>query len=220
VNSHDINGAAINALESTPTARSVDELLAQLLRFLPPNYCGAEELLSGLAASLARAEVAYAELAELGLIGGASDKWLTLHGHGLGVLRATGESDTSLRKRIRSVDDQVTPAAIKALVDGLIEPDECRLVEWWDEPYLDVELTDEGGCWLDTCLLSGGPNSFLVVIPEQGSPFTVGGYVDADLWLDSAHLAGDLEPAVYSAIVNLVERARAAGTFWRLVLES
>lgn len=214
-----LNEAALNASAAIPSARSTDELLEQLMRFLPPDYCGAEDLLAAFAAALHEAEVAYGTLAGAALFGGAAGKWLTLHGHGHGVLRATGETDELLRLRMRSVADQLTPVAIKALVDSVIEPDECRIVEWWDGPYADYE--GDGGAWADwsETWASGGPNSFLVVLPSQGD-FTSGDYADADAWADSSFAGGDLEPAVYATLINLVQRARAAGVFWRLVLES
>lgn len=195
--------------------RSTPDLLEQLQRFLPPSFCGATPLLGGFAAAQAEAEAAVDLLRPQATLGCATDIWLTLQAHGYGVLRASGESDGSLRGRLRRVDDLVTRVALKSLVDELIAPDECQIIEWFETPYLDNDA------WLDSMLVSGGPHSFLVVISDQGAGFDhVGAFVDSDFWLDSAFIGEAVEPAVYAAIINQVERARAAGTFWRLVIDS
>lgn len=202
-------------------ARSTDEILTQLLKLLPGQYAAAEPLLAGQAAALALAEAAIEELQPLATIEGGEGIWLTLHAHGLGVHRAPNESDETLRLRLRTVQDQVTKPAIEAAVNRIIAPDVCRVVEWFEGPYLDWE--GDGGAWLDNgdCLLSGGPRSFLVVIPKQSTDFEWGQHLDVNLWLDNedAWLGEGPEDPVYAAICNEVERIRAAGTFWRLVLE-
>lgn len=204
-------------------ARSTAELLAQLRRLLPGHYESAEALLAGFAAAQGLAETAAEVLRDLATIEQGTGMWLTLHAHGLGIKRATGESDESLRIRLRAVEDQVTRIAIKAAVDRLLTPpDACRIVEWYEGPYLDNE--NSAGLWLDNdgSWLSGGPQSFLVVIPRQSTGFEWGdSYLDSDLYLDSegAYLAEGPEDPVYAAIINEVERIRAAGVFWRLVLE-
>lgn len=201
-------------------ARTTDELLAQLERLLPGYYDVAEPLLAGFAASTRLGEVAVDILRPLATIGGASGKWLTLQAHGHGILRASGEGDPSLRKRLRHVEDRLTPNAIKAAVDDLIAPDTCVIVEWFDAPYLDDP--EVSGVWLDnsSALLSGGRHSFLVLIPNQGTGFEFGEFLDTSLFLDGTFVGEATEAAEYAAIINEVERIRAAGVFWRLVLES
>jgi len=202
-------------------ARATAEILTQLRKLLPGHYESAEALLAGFAAAQGLTESTIDTLRDLSTVELGTGMWLTLHAHGLGIKRATGESDESLRIRLRAVEDQLTKPAIKAAVDRLIAPDECQIIEWYDQPYLDSE-TDEGA-WLDCsgCWLSGGPRSFLVVIPRQETGFSWGNsYLDSDLYLDiEAYLADGPEDPVYAAIINEVERIRAAGVFWRLVLE-
>lgn len=201
-------------------ARTTAEILEQLQNLLPRYYESAEPLLAGLAAAMARAEQAYEVLAPLATVEDGEGIWLSLLGRGLGIRRASGESDESLRLRIRTVEDQVTKPAIKAAVDRLIAPDECQIIEWYEGPFLDDE--SDSGMWLDnTARLSGGPQSFLVVIPQQSTGFDFGSFLDEDLWLDdeNAFIGEAPEDPVYAAIVNEVERIRAAGVFWRLVLE-
>lgn len=199
-------------------ARTTEELLTQLRKLLPGHYEQAEALLAGFAAAMQLTEATIDTLRDLATIEDGTGMWLTLQAHGYGILRASGESDESLRIRLRAVEDQVTRPAIEAAVNRLIAPDVCRIVEWFDGPYLD------SGLWLDCsgAWLSGGPQSFLVVIPRQGSGFSWGdSYLDNELYLDNegAYLAEGPEDPVYAAIINEVERIRAAGVFWRLVLE-
>ncbi|MEQ1494508.1 MAG: hypothetical protein ABL912_01940 [Novosphingobium sp.] len=201
--------------------RSTAELLAQIEQFVPGYYETGEALLAGFAATAAVAEASAATLRPLATIGGADGMWLSMQASGHGIYRSTSEPDASLRKRLRHVEDQVTKSAIEAAVNSIIGPDTCRVVEWFSGPYLDNE--GPGGLWLDNsdALLSGGPQSFLVLIPEQDTGFAFGPYLDS-MFLDDPNesLGEGPEDPVYTAIVNEVERIRAAGVFWRLVLES
>ena len=172
-------------------ARTTQELLDQLLRLLPSQYAALEPLLAGLAAAQGQIEISADTLQQLGLIDQATAEWLTLHAHGLGIRRTVGESDGSLRLRIRDVDDLVTGQAILAIVDALLSPNTASLTEWYEEPFLGSE-TDEGA-WLGSMRLSAGPSSFQVIVPET------------------------ITDAQVLAVVAAVERSRAAGVHWRLV---
>lgn len=207
-----VSGTAVG-----PAGRGAAELLAQFASFLPHQYCGAEPLAAGQAAAMSLVESAVDDLREQGTIGLATGIWLTLAAHGHGILRATAESDDALRIRMRSVDDEVTRPALLAFVNALLAPDEAEMLEWWEHSYLDVELEGEGGLWLDTERLSGGPHSFLVLVPQRGW-LSVGSFLDVNLWLDSTFLGPGAEDSVYASIINAVNRARAAGVFWRLCL--
>lgn len=169
-------------------ARSTDTILEQAERLVPYYDTSLRPLTAAIAAALSEAETQAEALAGEALFGG-SGQWLRLHAHGYGVQPAQGESDASLRARLRRVEDAVTPPAIVAAVDAIITPLTCTLVEWWDTPYLDVDAyLDMPGVYL-----SGGPNTFLVVVPA--------GVSDATL----------------DIIVNEVNRLRAAGIRWALV---
>jgi hypothetical protein len=200
-------------------ARTSAEILAQLDRMLPDHYRTLDPRV-GFPAALADAEARGEALQALGTIDGAGGKWLTLHAAGQGIQRASGESNASLRTRIRNIDDALTLPAIKAAVDALIAPDECRIVEWYDGPYLGIE--DDSGAWLgnESAILSMGPQSFTVIIPSQGAVFQTGGFLSDNLWLGLEYIGSESEPSVYDAIINEVNRLRAAGVFWRLVLET
>lgn len=201
-------------------ARTTDELLEQLARLLPEFYDTAEPLLAGVAAGQEAAEAVAPDLRARTYFQSATGKWLTLHASGYGVIRASGETDGALRKRLRQVEDCATVEAIKAAVDAIIAPDECQIVEWWDLPYLDFE--GGTGLWLDnqSSMLSGGWHSFLVLIPMQSTGFSFGDHLDVDYWLNVSYLGEATEDPAYASIINEVERLRAAGVFWRLVLET
>lgn len=197
-------------------ARTPAELLDQLEKFVPPQFAELEPLLAGTAGSMALAETAFDTLKTLATVEGGTDKWLTMQAHGYGILRATGESDASIRERLRTIEPKVTKTAIEERVNALIEPDTCTVIEWWEGFYCDVDF------WLDNPepYLSGGPNSFVVIIPKQGSYFSFGSFCDVNFWLDTpeAYIGDGPEDPVYAAIVSEIERIRAAGVFWRLVL--
>ena len=198
-------------------SRTTEQVLDQLHKLLPAYYQTADALLGGFAAAQAHAESSAEDLRALATFGNSSGMWLTLHAHGYGIRRAANESDASLRGRLRRVQDQVTWSAIETAVNAIIAPDTCRVVEWFEGPFLGIDT------WLNnqSCIMSGGPSSFLVIIPSQGTTFDFGSYLNADLYLGIDSYIGDgPEAPAYAAIVNEVNRIKAAGVFWRLVLES
>lgn len=218
----DVDGSA--TFEVTASTRPVfasgrggSGLMTQFGAFLPHEYCGVEPLAAGLAAAVALAEAGADSLREQVTVELGADAWLTFAAQGQGIRRATAETDGSLRIRMRSVDDQLTRPVLQTTVDTLLETDNCQILEWWEHSYLDVELEGEGGLWLDSERLSGGPSSFLILVPERGW-LSAGTYLDAELWLGRAFLGTSPEGGVYAAIINAVNRARAAGVFWRLCL--
>lgn len=220
-------------------ARSTQVLLDRLLAFLPPQYETAEALLAGLAAAMNEAEEGVFNLESVLpfgfyvaslpggnttlILSGAEGIWLDLHAIGYGLLRSPGEDDTTLRARLRNVDDRATRPAILDAVDAILSQfgEFATMIEWWEEPFLDVEETvAPGGLYLDSTFLSGGPNSFLLLVPEVGLGYAVSPdpHLDLDAYLDSLFLGVDVQDPVYSAIVAEVERLRAAGIRWRLVI--
>ena len=168
-------------------ARSTATILEQAERLVPYYDTSLRPLTAAIAAALSEAETQAEALAGAALFGG-SGQWLRLHAHGYGVQPAQGESDASLRARLRRVEDAVTPPAIIAAVNAIIDPLTCTLVEWFESPYHDIDYYD-----MPSTRLSGGPNTFLVVVPS--------GVTDATL----------------DVIVNEVNRIRAAGIRWALV---
>lgn len=199
------------------SARSASGLKEAFGAFVPPEYCGIEPLAAGLGAALALAEAGGDSLREQATLELGAGTWLTLAARGQGILRATGEPDATLRLRMRSVDDQLTRPVLEEMVNAIIFPDVCEILEWFDHSYLDVELEREGGLWLDSERLSGGPSSFIILVPQRGW-LSAGTFLDADLWLDTSFLGTESESGAYAAIINAINRAKAAGVFWRLCL--
>lgn len=169
--------------------------LEQLLRFLPPDYVEASDLLGGIAAQFAQIEEDGCTLVDLATIGKGIGKWLNLHGSGLGIFRADGELDDTYRERLRRVDDRVTRPAILDTLDTVLETHSAgddpsaAMLEWFDTPALDIEPF-----FLDTAgaALSGGAHSFTVVVPD----------FDND---DS------FDDPVYGSLTNTLDTLRAAG---------
>lgn len=219
-------------------ARTTQELLERLFSFLPPDYETAEPLLAGLAAAMRDAEVAGDSLADVLPFGstimvtpsgqtilyaGAEGIWLDLHAAGYGLSRQPGETDGQLRARLREVADRVTRPAILAAVNNLLLPFAvtATMIEWWEEPYLDVEeAVAPGGMYLDSTFLSGLANTFILIVPVVGLGYSVsaGPYLNVDAFLDSMFVGTDVQDPVYAAIIALVETLRAAGIRWRLVI--
>lgn len=92
--------------------RTAAEMLEEVLKFLPGEYVTASELLAGVAEELSQVERAGHTLFDLTTVGQGIGKWLTHYGESLGVQRATGESDVTLRSRIRRIRDRITRSAI------------------------------------------------------------------------------------------------------------
>lgn len=147
------------------------------------------------------AELALDKVVPLVTVDGGEGVWLTLQARGQNVDRAQDETDASVRERMRTVEDAVSRPAITEAVQAVLDENgvvgSAFLIEWWEEPYLDLEESvAPGGLYLDSTRWSGGPRRFLVLIPAS------------------------VDDTVRAAIVAEVERLRAAGTGWRLVWSS
>jgi len=196
---------------------SIAVLVAQIERFLPPGFSASREILAGVAAALDRARQVNEDLALASTIGGAEGKWLTLMARGYGLSRATHETDVSVRRRLRNVEDRLTCQAILDAVNRLLEPytaTEAVLYEWFDE---------DGAFWLDFDFLDdqrilGEWNTFYLFVPLLGEAAWGDAFLD-DAFLDDAFLGAGPEHPVYPAIVAEVERLRAAGVRWLMILE-
>jgi hypothetical protein len=201
-------------------ARTVEQLEDALLQFLPSQYERMTDLLVAIPGAFHLALQQDDDLLETSTIAGASDIWLTLLAKGYGVDRATGEPDPSLRSRLRAADGSTTRPALLEAVDRLIAPytdTPSEMIEWFEAPFLDVEEVE--GAWCDIATVSGGPQSFLIFIPEIGDLPALDSFFDSNAWLDhEAWLGIDGESPIYAAIVAEVEKKRPAGTRWALVI--
>ena len=180
---------------------TTEEQIDQQLRHLPPRFDALRALLAAYAGTL-KVVLNATELDFIPstTIGGAVGPFLTLIAKGYGIRRASGEADSSLRLRVRNVDDSQTVSTITDAVDALLAPltgVTSVLIEHWAAPLvvdtddLDFALVADNGSLYDT------HNAFTLIIPDFGD---------------------DTDP-IYAVVINEVERLRAAGVTWFLILE-
>jgi len=199
-------------------ARTTDQLLDQVERFVPPeDRPTLRPLLAGHSAAQAVVEAARNNMLSAVTLAGADGRWLTLLARGYGIRRATDETDEVLRTRLRYPERQLTPGAIIDRVNDLLSPYTSTLAvleEWWEVPsYI------EDGWYLDHFGLSGGPHWFVVRCPVIGEIPHGTAYIGIDLYLDHSFLGADEHP-VYERIAAEVDRIRAAGVRAALFIDS
>lgn len=182
----------LNARRGRPAHTIAD----RIFDFLPPSY-SALDLAVVHAGQLSLAEGAAGKLLDLTTVGGGVGTWLTLHGAGLGINRVEGESDASLRSRIRSFQDAVTePAIVAALAATYADVTGIApfLIEWFDTCFADVDAY----CDTLSATVFDEPPAFAAVVPDPG--------------------AGDLSEAVHLSAAALANLLRAAGVRLSVVL--
>ena len=181
---------------------TTNEHLDQILRRLPPRYEASEAILSASAAQLALVlNNARDGFRATGFFEAAEAQWLTLHATGYGLVRATGETDASLRGRLRNVGDSLTRPALLAAVDALLVARGTAvaaiMIEWFARDTVLDTLTFPYPFIISRSYLVTRTNSFIIIVPDFG----------------------DLTDPVYSSILNEVERLRAGGVRWSLVVD-
>lgn len=185
-------------------ATHLEYLRTQVKRFLPEPWADRDDVLGAVLGPLARVLELGDSWAPVATIGGAEDEWLTLLARGFGLVRGTDEPDASLRARIRNVDEALTKASLEAAVNALLAPYSyagvpAYIVEHWAAgPACDLE-DGELGFICDVSHLYGEHNAFTLWVPLVES--------------DEAH-------PIYAAIYQEVERLRAAGVRWWMVLQA
>lgn len=197
-------------------ARSTATLLAQLERFLPPGYAPYRPVLAGLAAMMREAEIAGDSAKASGTLAGAVAEWLDLHAHGHGIRRALDESDAQLAGRIQNPEDQVTRAAILSAADRILVPYTdvaAVMIEGWEYSHLDIDF------WLDFSPLNT-QKAFVLIVPLIGDAVVGDSYFDSD-YADNETYAGEgIQHPVYGVILREVQRIRAAGVKWWLLIDT
>lgn len=199
------------------SARTTEAIAAELARLMPTHLSGpADPLLGGYAAAFQAGEAAGYDGATTTTIGGAEGKWLDLVALGAGLRRAEGEDDATLRTRIQSPDRGITPDNLKAVCDAVLDGyglGECAIVEWFDIGALDEDY------YLDNDLISGGPGTFVVVVPADGDAegfaFVDVSYLDEDIYLGVGS-----ESPVYAAIYAALTPLTAAGVHFTIYIDS
>jgi hypothetical protein len=200
---------------------STNDLLAQLRRHLPTHYDVLDPVLGGVAAALAEGlRVVDEELQGSVSVGGASGTWLTLLARGYGVRRGNAEGDASLRTRVRNAEGAVTKQALEAAANALLAEytgEQAEVVEHWAAR---VFLDDEA--YADDAELFDQHNAFTLRVPRLIEGGGVGGFLGVDAWADQsfADASQGADHPVYGAIIAEIERLRAAGVRWWLLLDS
>lgn len=226
-------------------ARSEVEIRAQLLRHGPWWLCEPEDVLDAIvraiAAQLARAEGAVDSLHDRTFIDLADGSWLDQHGRERGVPRFTEETDTAYRPRVKAIEDKVTRTSILAAVDAVLlegtslmeehTPDAAYAVpngtDVNKQGYAGVgRAYDDQKCFTiiiepqrpdpkDTSFAA--PNgsfddyrSFSWEDAESGAYPQPGSYPEPDQ-LNAAE--------IYSRVFREIDRLRAAGVTFRVVVE-
>jgi len=181
---------------------TTDDLLAEMLRNMPPRYAASSAVVSAYAAQLARVvDVSRVDLLPTTRIGSASGPWLTLLASDAGVRRSSGEADEDLQARVRQFEDALTPAAITAAVDKLLAPFSVvsTLIEHWANRKALSQSDTSRAAICNVSIFYGRVPGFTLFCPLIG---------------------GDPTLPVYSAIVDEVNRLKATGVPWTLILEA
>ncbi len=185
-------------------SQSTSDLLAELLRNLPPRYAASSDLLAGPARALATTlGIACFDLVPTTQIGTAEGPWLALLAKDHGVQKLTDETDANLRTRVRDLGAAITAPNILAAVDRLLVPfgETATMFEHW-----------EHGIAVDVEVIAPIPVFFVVdvsAIYDQFPGFTL--FVPL--------IGGDPTLDVYTQIIAEVNRLRGNGVPWTLILE-
>ena len=201
----------------TATPRTRTAILAEIMATLPANLRSLSPVLAGTATALELTEQAASDLASNLEIGTAEGQWLDLIAKGQGLRRQVGETDTSLRQRLRTTPDALTRPAILAAVDAILaeySAGHSYMIEWFDGPYLDDAYLDD-----PESLYGGGPNTFILIVPAVAGVPVSGSYLD-ESYLDDSYLGNAGYSPLYQSISAAVERIRAAGVRWWIALDT
>lgn len=200
-------------------ARSTDQVLAQFERFVPPGLKPLRAVLAGWAAMMAAAEAAGDTLVTRVTLGGADGIWATLLARGYGIERADGEADASLIGRVRTPELALTKARLIEAANNILAPytsESVILVEHWAAgEYYDDDA------YFDQAIYFDQHNAFTLVVPQIGDlPYGDDFYDDDDYFDDDAFYGdGGGDPAVYAAILSEIDRLRASGVRWYLLVD-
>lgn len=180
---------------------TADQILDQVMLRVPERYLASRELFSAIAADLAYI-INSAELDWIPTvtIGGSEGQWLTLLARGYGVDRASGETDIDLRSRLRSIGEALTKNAILDAVNSILVSRGTAVPAIMTEHFvrqtvLDTSVVDFAFV-LDRSYLVDTHNSFILIVPDFG----------------------DLTDSVYASIIAEVNRIRASGISWSLIV--
>lgn len=175
-------------------AYTTEQMLTEIKKYLPEKYVYFEDVLAGIAAQMATAHSVGIEAMDDTTITNAAGVWLDLVAHNYGLDRASGEDDTTLKYRIRNVEDALTKEAIENAVNAILATysETCEVIEYFSDSMRFI-----GRAYIGETRLRGG-KGFTVRVPLIGSSYT---------------------HAVYGIIVSEVSRIKAAGVPWKLLID-
>lgn len=194
-------------------ARSKADIKASIDAIVPEPYHGDETLLWAIAAALEQSEDTVDDLYDEGLWGNATGIFLDLHAAGWGLRRATSETDASLRIRLRSYPEQVTPNAIEGTAQDLVQAvdpaETAYLLEHWEDGAFAADAASTG---IDGHTFADQGVEYL--------PGRIGSWADGFSIILSDDIYGDPTDSRYEAIVAAIESIRPHGARWWLVVDN
>lgn len=199
-------------------ALSQAEWYAKLKTWYPKWFFENEENqaahLQGLAAMLAQAHTDIEAHRDETFISLASGEFIDAQGLERQVIRLHGEFDAQYSQRVRNIGNQSNVPAIKRLVDLLLMVGECTILEDFDAARFCDSLTFcNRGDWLIDEII----NTFNVIVDKQlHAPYS---FLDREYFCDRSNYVGAVNSSqyVYNLITEAVGKAKALGTFYRVI---
>lgn len=150
---------------AVPTSTYLNE---QAARLLPDSFAPVLPLVAGAAGALAVVAEDIETWADAATISTSEGEWLDLLARGFGLYRKPDESNADLRDRIAATPKLLTPSAMEQVVNAIITPAACTVVEHWKarvfcDDHADEYVTD---LFCDEDTLLGVRNGVTVVCPE------------------------------------------------------
>lgn len=180
---------------------TTDDWLEELLRHLPARYRASRALLALYAAPLRQVvRITSDDLIPATRVATSRGAWLRLLLRGYGFEGAQGETDAELRARFARLGASPTPEGILTEVNLLLAPHTgtaAQLIEHFAGAVV-ADLTEPVArrCIADVSYLYDQRPAFTLLVPDLGD-----------------------DHPVYPAIYATVERVRAAGVRWWMILE-
>ena len=230
-------------------ARGAEELYQQLLRHGPSWLCESEDVMVAMLAAFAqvfgRIECAVDTMHARTFVQEADGSWLDQHGLERSIPRGAGELDAAYRARLAGIGDAVTKPAILAAVDALLDVGTASM----EEHRRDAAYAVPNGVTVNLQEFAGVGRSyeavrcFTLIIPDQApepkhTAFAApNGTLNDDTrtfawaeseagntWLVDADGAyadpKGLNPSdVYAQVFDAVDRLKAAGVTFRVLVE-
>ena len=227
----------------TTPSRDLEAIRDQILRLGPWWLCEPSEVedavLRTMAAIFERTEGAIATLHDRTFIGRADGSWLDEHGQERGIYRLTAETDENYRPRILAIEDKVTKPAIEAGVSAILVSGVATVEEHLPDGAFASEALNTEQAFADHATAYDATLCFTVYVDEQFSRFNDTAFATSEgsgsspesfaventgdgSWPDDPGSFGDsAEPTqsdLYARIYDTVDRLRAAGVTFRIVV--